>query len=165
MEFGRTKNRIYKLAQIASYKYKYILIPELAEDRVWKQDIQPVLDHIVENALDIWHYGFTEMFNNALDHSSGTEITVEIIKTAKSTELYVYDNGIGIFQKIQNSLNLLDKRHAVLELTKGKLTTDPQRHSGEGIFFTSRMFDSYSILSGEVYFSHVFNQPEDWIID
>ena len=44
------------------------------------------------------------------------------------------DFGIGIFNKIQQGMNLLDERHAVLELTKGKLTTDPARHSGEGIF-------------------------------
>ena len=45
------------------------------------------------------------------------------------------DFGIGIFNKIQQGMNLLDERHAVLELTKGKLTTDPARHSGEGIFY------------------------------
>jgi hypothetical protein len=51
----------------------------------------------------------------------------------------------------------------VLELAKGKLTTDPKRHSGEGIFFTSRMFDDFAILSGEVSFSHEFGK-EDWIL-
>jgi hypothetical protein len=74
-------------------------------------------------------------------------------------------NGGGIFKKIQNALNLLDERHALLELSKGKLTTDPKRHTGEGIFFTSRMFDSYDIVSGEVYFSHEFGKPEDWIFE
>lgn len=31
----------------------------------------------------------------------------------------------------------------MLELAKGKLTTDPVRHSGEGILFCSRMFDRF----------------------
>ena len=52
-----------------------------------------------------------------------------------------------------------------LELAKGKLTTDPKRHTGEGIFFASRMFDHYKILSGGVYFSHVFEEEEDWVIE
>ena len=60
----------------------------------------------------------------------------------------------GIFKRIKDKLDLLDERHAILELAKGKLTTDPENHTGEGIFFSSRMFDEYAILSGEVYFSH-----------
>lgn len=53
----------------------------------------------------------------------------------------------------------------MLELSKGKLTTDPDNHTGEGIFFSSRMFDEYAILSGGVYFSHEYNKPEDWIME
>ena len=34
----------------------------------------------------------------------------------------------------------------MLELSKGKLTTDSANHSGEGIFFTSRMFDVFLSL-------------------
>lgn len=52
----------------------------------------------------------------------------------------------------------------MLELAKGKLTTDPQNHTGEGIFFTSRMMDDFAILSGEVFFSHECEKPEDWIV-
>ena len=39
----------------------------------------------------------------------------------------------------------MDKRQALFELSKGKFTTDPSRHSGEGVFFTSRMFDDFEI--------------------
>ena len=62
-------------------------------------------------------------------------------------------------------MELNDERHAVLELAKGKLTTDPANHTGEGIYFSSRMFDRFAILSGGVYFSHEFNKPEDWILE
>ena len=54
---------------------------------------------------------------------------------------------------------------AILELSKGKLTTDPDRHSGQGIFFTSRMLDEFSILSRGAYFSHEARRPVDWILD
>jgi hypothetical protein len=79
--------------------------------------------------------------------------------------MVIADDGIGIFRKIQAELGLEDERHAILELAKGKLTIDPQRHTGEGIFFTSRMFDDYRILSGGVYFSHTAWEEEDWILD
>jgi hypothetical protein len=61
--------------------------------------------------------------------------------------------------------NLEDEKHAVLELSKGKLTTDPERHTGEGIFFTSRILDDFAVASGTVYFSHTFGEDEDWILE
>jgi hypothetical protein len=115
--------------------------------------------------MNIWHLGFTEMFNNAIDHSAAITISVEVQKTAAYADMWVLDDGIGIFKKIQDSLGLTDERHAVLELAKGKLTTDPARHSGEGIFFSSRMFDHYAILSGGTYFSHNYGEAEDWIAE
>jgi len=117
------------------------------------------------NVDDIWHYSFTEMFNNAIDHSGGSVIVVELSISATDTQIALYDNGIGIFKKIQQELDLLDERHSILELAKGKLTTDPDRHTGEGIFFTSRMVDDFEILSGGVYFHHVFGEQEDWILE
>ena len=56
------------------------------------------------------------------------------------------------------------RTQAILELSKGKLTTDPDRHTGQGIFFTSRMLDEFSILSRGAYFSHEATQPADWIL-
>ena len=115
--------------------------------------------------LDIWQFCFTEMFNNAVDHSEGISILVKVLSTAASTEIVLQDDGIGIFRKIQAAMNLSDERHAVLELAKGKLTTDPDRHTGQGIFFTSRLLDSFDILSGGVYFAHTLESDADWIME
>jgi hypothetical protein len=164
-ESGKTRNRAYKLSPLIEWRGKYQIAPGIAEDVIWTNDVRPVLGQLPDNVLNIWHYGFTEMFNNAIDHSGGTEIVVRIRKTAADSEMLLSDNGIGIFKKIQTALNLLDERHAILELAKGKLTTDPQNHTGEGIFFTSRMFDSFDILSGGVFFSHEYGQQEDWIFE
>ena len=100
-----------------------------------------------------------------MDHSSGTQVHIQITKTATTTEIVIYDDGEGIFKKIQRELELSDERHSVLELAKGKLTTDPDNHTGEGIFFSSHMFDDFAILSGSVCFSHKHNQVEDWILE
>ena len=62
-------------------------------------------------------------------------------------------------------MNLLDERHAIFELSKGKLTTDPAHHTGEDIFFTSRVFDGFDILSGGVFFTHQFGDEEDWLLE
>jgi anti-sigma regulatory factor (Ser/Thr protein kinase)/biotin operon repressor len=164
-EEGKTRNRSYKLAAMTEWNQTYTIASDLAEDVVWRNDIAPVLGQQPENVLDIWQYGFTEMFNNAISHSEGTYIHVNAVKTAINSEIGVADNGVGIFKKIQAAMNLLDERHAILELAKGKLTTDPTSHTGEGIFFTSRMFDSFQILSEGVFFSHAFEAPEDWILE
>lgn len=164
-ESGKTRNKTYKLCPLVEWRHTYQIVPGLAEDVVWTNDIKIVLGPLPDNVLNIWHHGFTEMFNNAIDHSEGTEIFVHIRKTATDTEMLLSDNGIGIFKKIQTALGLLDERHAVLELHKGKLTTDPKNHTGEGIFFTSRMFDAFDILSGGVFFSHEFGDPRDWILE
>ena len=98
--------------------------------------------------------------NNAVDHSEGDKLLVQVIGTAVDTMICLRDNGVGIFRKIQSAMNLLDERHAVLELAKGKLTTDPKRHTGQGIFFTSRLLDSFDIWSGGVFFTHKFGSDE-----
>jgi len=162
---GRTRNRTYYLHPQEEWEKTFDLNAQLAEDVVWRNDVASSLDQLPENVLDIWHFGFTEMFNNAIDHSGGTVISIRFQKTAKSTQLLLSDDGIGIFVKIQKELGLLDERHAILELAKGKLTTDPENHTGEGIFFTSRMFDDFNILSGGTYFSHKFGEQEDWILE
>jgi anti-sigma regulatory factor (Ser/Thr protein kinase) len=165
VESGNTRNRSYRLVPLSEWRNSYQISPDLAEDQAWSNDVGPVIGQLPENVLDIWHYGFTEMFNNAKEHSGGSQILVHIRRTAANTEMVISDDGIGIFKKIQMALNLLDERHAIFELSKGKLTTDPTKHTGEGIFFTSRIFDSFDILSGGVFFTHSFGAAEDWIME
>lgn len=162
---GSTRNRHYLLHPLVQWEHIYILDGSLAEDKVWRDDIAVLLGQLTINVIDIWHYGFTEMLNNAIDHSSGGHVNVSLTKTATTTEIIIYDDGEGIFKKIQREFDLYDERHSVLELAKGKLTTDPDNHTGEGIFFSSRMFDDFRILSGNVYFSHTHDEVEDWIIE
>lgn len=161
---GQTRSKVYRLAALVEWQKHYAIGEGLSEDVVWRNDVAPSLGKPPENVLSIWHYGFTEMFNNVIDHSGARDVLVSLTKTAAATTIEIYDNGVGIFKKIQAALDLLDERHAVLELAKGKFTTDPANHSGEGIFFSSRMFDEFDVLSGEVYFSHEFDKKEDLIL-
>lgn len=161
---GQTRQREYSLKVLREKKFT-VPLTDLAEDQVWRNEVAPVLKDLPRNVLDIWQYGFTEMVNNAIDHSGGHFLTVAIKMNPLTTWVSVRDDGVGIFRKIEQELHLEDERHAVLELAKGKLTTDPEHHTGEGIFFTSRMMDDFAILSGDVYFSHEFGKEEDWILE
>ena len=139
------------------------LVGGLEEDRVWSEEIDPLLSQLPQNARDIWHYGCTEMINNVIDHANSEIVEVMVDKTTRSTRISVSDSGIGIFRKIASALKLEDDRHAVVELAKGKVTTDPDNHTGEGIFFSSRVFDHYLIVSGDVLYTNDTDSDHDWI--
>jgi biotin operon repressor/anti-sigma regulatory factor (Ser/Thr protein kinase) len=164
IESGNTRARAYKLAPLSKWSRRYPIVQGLEENRVW-EDVKPNLGALPTNVMNIWHIGFTEMFNNAIEHSEGTNIWVDIEKTALDCKVLILDDGVGIFEKIKAHMGLEDARHAVLELAKGKFTTDPKNHSGEGIFFTSRMFDTFAIHSKGLSYSHDFGEQEDWIAD
>ena len=140
------------------------LVDGLEEHQLWSKEIEPLLSHLPKNVRDIWHYGCTEMINNVIDHSNSRIVGVMVDKTARSTEVIVSDLGVGIFRKIASALKLEDDRHAVVELAKGKVTTDPDNHTGEGIFFSSRIFDHYLIISGDIVFTHDTDDDYDWIL-
>ncbi len=160
---GSTRDRKYRVKPPVDFT-KRLELSGLKEDKVWRQYIRPLLDGLQENILQICQYGFTEMVNNAIDHSKGTKLIIAVKRTYKIIELHILDNGVGIFNKIQKEFNLDDPIHAILELSKGKLTTDPTHHTGEGIFFTSRVFDEFSIISGKLFFLHV-EADQDWLIE
>jgi len=138
----------------------------LHEDEVWRENVRPLLDDVPDSVLRICQYGFTEMLNNVVDHSEGTLVAIEVNRTVATIALIVHDNGVGIFHKIKRDLSLDYERYALLELTKGKLTTDPQQHTGQGIFFSSRVFDKFIIFSGALHFSHIGQGPQqDWLME
>ena len=153
---GKTRRARFYLVPKQAWQKQYRLAgrdSHQSEHDVWEADILPRLSDLPENALDIWRYCFTEMFNNAIDHSGGSRATVRLKRTAANVEIATIDNGVGIFKKIQRAMKFHDARYATLELAKGKFTTDPERHTGEGIFFTSKMLDGFDISSGGVYYA------------
>jgi len=139
-------------------------IDGLHEDQVWRNEIFPNLSDLPKNVREIWEYGCTEMINNAIDHSESEGVTITVDRTALKTKVDVYDTGVGIFRKIAEALGLEEDRHAVLELAKGKVTTDPDNHTGEGIFFSSRTFDEYVIHSEGVMFHLDDKDDLDWVL-
>lgn len=162
---GRTRARRYRLKNIIDHTFALDVTPNLAEDVEWRQKILPLMSGVSENVRDICHYGFTEMVNNIIDHSESAQANMGIRRTARSIHLVVFDEGIGIFNKLQRAFGLDDPRHALLELSKGKLTSDPDSHTGEGIFFTSRMFDEFTINSGTMLFKRFNKRDDEWLID
>lgn len=145
--FRRRVSRLYRLAG-------------LEEHIAWEKGFRPYFN-LSSNVQNIVSHGFTEMVNNAIDHSGGTRVFVWMSQSESHLKLIVSDNGIGIFKKITDALKLPDMRLALFELSKGKLTTDPSKHSGEGVFFTSRMFDYFEITANGLMYRHREYLPHD----
>lgn len=124
------------------------------EDLIYDKYIESAVCDLPNNVKRIWQYAFTEMMNNAIDHSEASEVIITLSKNYLNLKILLMDNGIGIFKKIKEYCHYDSLDDAVQELFKGKLTTDSQNHSGEGIFFTSRSLDSFAAISDGKIFSH-----------
>jgi len=159
---GNGKSRQYLLTKKENiYKFK---IEGLQEDIVWSEYVKPLLKDLPTNVLSACSYGFTEILNNAIDHSESTYVTIFLKQNVFVVEFLIVDHGVGIFNKIGRALSLGDPKFAILELAKGKFTTAPDKHTGEGIFFTSRIFDGFYVVSGELTFSSGRNK-EDYLFE
>lgn len=94
---------------------------------------------IRKNISDILGYAFSEMLNNAIEHSDSKAIKVTMKKEKDNISFKVIDKGVGIFNNIMRKKKLQNTMEAIQDLLKGKQTTAPAMHSGEGIFFTSKV--------------------------
>jgi anti-sigma regulatory factor (Ser/Thr protein kinase) len=120
----------------------------LREDDVWRElRTRPPLSSLPENTERIVHYAVTELVNNAIDHSSADQVEVLLSPTRAPVAFDVIDDGVGIFEHLRSRLGLPDGLAALQELSKGKTTTQPERHTGEGIFFVSKIADFFEIDS------------------
>jgi predicted transcriptional regulator len=131
--------------------HRIMLNKDLAEDKVLSQikKESAIFQGIAKNVSSIVDYAFTEMLNNAIEHSTSEKIDVVIMKTATDIRFTVADRGVGIFKNIMKEKRLTKTMDAIQDLLKGKETTAPDAHSGEGIFFTSKIADRLIIKSFE----------------
>jgi len=107
----------------------------------------PRLQLLPENVRSIFTYAFSEMLNNAIEHSESEFINAEVMIRDNILTFIVNDSGIGVFKSVMHKKNLNSELDAIRELLKGKITTMPKAHSGEGIFFTSRAGDEFVLDS------------------
>jgi len=102
------------------------------------------------NVEAIMRYAFTEMLNNAIEHSGATAARIRIELAAPTVSFGIRDRGVGAFASIASKLDLDTEETAMVELLKGRTTTRPEAHTGEGIFFTSRTADRFVLRSHRI---------------
>jgi DNA-binding MarR family transcriptional regulator len=155
VRLGTTRGARYTLASrapAATTMARTLRTRGLDEGRVWdelavhlnlRRALRPNVEAIVR-------YAFTEMLNNAIEHSAAERCTVRLSLEAGSVSFEVRDPGIGVFHSIASKLDLADEETALVELLKGRTTTLREAHTGEGIFFTSRAADRFVLGSHRI---------------
>lgn len=123
----------------------------LEEDQVWRDlDRRAALpDELDESSRSTLNYIVTEVLNNAIDHSQGTRVDIRFSHTEDRVSVDVEDDGIGAFRHVRERLKLRNDLEAIQEISKGKVTTDPEHHTGEGLFFVSKAANLFEMQSGE----------------
>ncbi|WKB51705.1 STAS-like domain-containing protein [Eleftheria terrae] len=134
----------------------------LDEQTPWERDFAPCFD-LPEGVAGLAHHAYTELLNNAIDHSGGSQVTVSMRQNRTHLHLLMSDDGCGVFDRIRDAFDIDDARLALLELSKGKLTSQPERHTGRGLFFTSRLFDVFDLYANGLVYQHQHWQRRDWL--
>lgn len=152
---GETRGAVYAIAVTAKPRKrirKRYALHGLEEDKVFSEIA--LLSHLRadlrENVFDIARYAFTEILNNAIEHSYSEVGDIEVMTDQYNCSFTIRDYGIGIFSSIHKKFNLLDEHAAMGELIKGKTTTMRERHTGEGVFFSSKSGDRVCFRSHRI---------------
>ncbi len=118
----------------------------LDEHTPWLRDVFPILA-LSPAVARVAQHVFGELLNNAIDHAGATTVTVSVRQTPTHLHLLIGDNGLGVFNQLAQKAGLPDAQRAALELSKGRLTTQPECHGGRGLFFVARMVDAMNLQS------------------
>lgn len=143
-EYAQAHREIFPLRYVKSFKNEGL------EEHMVLDEIErafPALKNLPENVRSIFTYAFSEMFNNAIEHSKSIRIGVEVSVLQKTLSFAVQDSGVGVFRNVMKQRGLKSEMEAIQDILKGKTSTMPKSHSGEGIFFTSKAGDIFILDS------------------
>jgi anti-sigma regulatory factor (Ser/Thr protein kinase) len=157
LRIGSTKNAFYALPEfvkthpdILPKEYRKRFRNDGLAEHLVIIEIEKKLTQIKslsENIKDIFTFAFSEMLNNAIEHSKSKNIVVSVSFSNDSLEFLVEDFGVGVFRNVMRSKRLHSELEAAQDILKGKTTTIPKSHTGQGIFFTSKAADVFVLDS------------------
>jgi len=119
----------------------------LEEDRAWRRVADEIarIRPLGEEELRSLQYAATEVLNNAAEHARGRRVEIDVEFAPRATTVVTVCEDFG-FPSAED---------AIVGLEKGKLTSDPARHSGEGLFFSSKAVSRFRLES----------QKTAWVVD
>ena len=162
--YGNTKGRHYKLIPIANYNRK-INVNDIKNSRQFLEDyILPNIESLPKNIYEIFEYSVGSLLNNVIDHADASSLYFKVFINYDEAHFIITDNGVGLFEKICNGLELSNPQMAAMELAKGSLTTDPKNHSGDELNTIIHLFDRVTIDSAKMTVAYR-NDSNHWEIN
>jgi DNA-binding transcriptional ArsR family regulator len=135
----------------------------ISEGRVWEELVaaNTTLAGLSRPAQEIFRYAFTEMLNNAIEHSQGNEVEVRLARGKGDLPSFeILDDGVGLFSSLRQRFGFDSVEEAVKRLSQGKLPALPDERRdttdaggaaapgrGAGVFFSSRAARRFEIES------------------
>ncbi len=157
IRIGSTRNAFYIVPEYAkahphilpSKFFKQLANKSLEEHTILTEIEErfPQISGLKEHIRNIFTFAFSEMLNNAIEHSRSRKISVEISVTDEELWFMVNDSGVGVFRNVMRKKKLKSELEAIQDILKGKTTTIPKSHTGQGIFFTSKAADIFILDS------------------
>lgn len=157
LKIGSTRKAFYVRPEFAHQhqslypnRYTKVFRNDALEEHRVLNDIEqnfPAIAKLPENICSIFTYAFSEILNNAIEHSTSVKIGVEVTVRNGEVSFIVTDSGVGVFRNVMRQRHLRSELEAIQDLLKGKTTTMPKSHSGEGIFFTSKVGNQFTLDS------------------
>ena len=147
---GRTAHYVRNTLRSAEYS-----LQGLSDSDVWTLEHRALKDLdlvILDNPAVVanLNFTFTEMVNNAIEHSAGAAVEIRWFLDGNRIAFEVEDDGIGAFRRMRESRGLARDFDAIGEIAKSRQTTDPAHHSGLGIYLSSRLADRFILSSGHL---------------
>ena len=157
IRIGSTRNAFYVLPEYATNHpqvlprrfFKRLKNSNLEEHKILAEIEEkfPQISGLKEHIRNIFTFAFSEMLNNAIEHSKSRSVSVEISVTDDDLWFIVNDSGVGVFRNVMRKKKLRSEVEAIQDILKGKTTTIPKSHTGQGIFFTSKAADIFILDS------------------
>lgn len=120
---------------------------DIVEDKI--KENTGIFIGLSQEVNGIVDFAFLEILNNAIEHSKSENIRVTMARLENKLIFDIFDWGVGVFASIRKKKELQNDLEAIQDLLKGKETTDPERHTGQGIFFTARIADRFILYSSK----------------
>lgn len=95
--------------------------------------------------------------------SGSSTVDIRVLRSQDRVVIDIADHGEGIFAHLRRELGVESTLEAAQRLTLGKVTTMPERHTGEGIFFSSRAVQVFTLEANELRWT-ADNERDDWAL-
>ena len=159
--YGKTRDRFYELKPRVNYSKTVKISDEFSYIEILQNQILPNLNMLSKNVYDICEFSIMALLSNTIDHANASRLYYKLYVNDNDVHIILSDNGRGIFDHVNRSLQLNNLLTAVIEIAKGHVTSDPENHSGDELRTVIHLFDKVTIDASGLCLTYT-NPKQEW---